>query len=223
MRKSLLKAIFVVLLILTLCPATYAEDMKMSLGLKTWYNNWKIDPDKGSSDTSDYIALAGPSLKLSYGKYFGGISVMTSLPDYEFSTTDWSRTDVDAMVGYMVHPRFSILGGWKYLRGSTDDKTNKISHSAYGPAFGVSGNYPFAKLGVTAYSNAALMLLQGNYSSAAEDTSHDIIGYSVELGVAYGLWERLSVNLGYKYQNLEWKHVTKDILSGVNFGLTYSF
>ncbi len=207
-----------------LTSSIYAEDFSFNVGLRTWYNDWEVVSDSGGSDTSDSTFMLGPNFKLSYGKFFGGVSFMTTMSDYKFSDSKWPRYDLDAMLGYMVHPRLGLIAGWKYIRGTSSTRT---SHSVYGPVFGFTFNYPIPieVLKLTFYLNGAFMPLEGElkYSGAASETNYDIIGYSGEAGFAYALIDDLSISLGYKYQNLDWRPLAEDILSGVTFGINYPF
>jgi len=211
-------------MILFFASSTYAEDFDFNVGLRTWYNDWEIAPESGSSNTSDYTFMLGPNFKVSYGKFFGGASFMGTMSDYKFSGTKWPRYDLDAMLGYMVHPRLGLVAGWKYIRGTSSTGT---SHSIYGPTFGLTFNYPIPieVVNLSFYLNGAILPLEGNLkaSGAANDTNYDIIGYSGEAGFAYAPIDNFSISLGYKYQNLDWRHLANDILSGVTLGVNYAF
>lgn len=211
-------------MMLFLASSTYAEDFDFNVGLRTWYNDWEIVPESGDSNTSDYTFMLGPNFKVSYGKFFGGASFMATMSDYKFSGSKWPRYDLDAMLGYMVHPRLGLVAGWKYIRGTNNTGT---SHSIYGPTFGLTFNYPIPieVVNLTFYLNGAILPLEGNLkvSGAANDTNYDIIGYSGEAGFAYAPIDNFSISLGYKYQNLDWRHLANDILSGVTLGVNYAF
>lgn len=213
-------------LIVLLSPALHADELKVNLGMKAWYSSWEIDGSGGESEESDFSVMVGPSMQLVYGKIFGGMSVMTAVPEYEFSTFDWGRTDIDLLMGLFVHPRISLVGGWKYLRGSTDESN---SHSAYGPAFGASFNYPVLNQRATLYLNSVLLLLKGDLKSqnlvngTTVETDFDLWGYSFEGGVAFALLEKVTLNVGYKYQDIRWQNAANDIVAGVTLGMTYSF
>lgn len=198
-----------------------SKELNFNLGLRTWYDQWRV---KAFNDAaSDYTFLIGPNFKLSYGNFFGGLSYMTSAQDYRFPSSEWSRHDLDVIFGYMVHPRFGVVGGFKYLRGK---ESTGNSHSAYGPALGLTFNYPFPieRVGLVFYLNGFFLSMQGEYKipgTSAPD--YDIIGYSGEAGLAYEAFKDFSINLGYKYQFLKWKDLADDILSGVILGVSYGF
>ncbi len=204
----------------------WAEDdaFGFNVGLRTWYNEWEIKPKSGGGETSDYTFMVGPNFKVSYGKFFCGASFLASVSDYKFTVVKWPRYDLDAMIGYMVHPRLGLVAGWKYIRGTSNTGT---SHSIYGPTFGATFNYPIPieVMSLAFYLNGAFLPLQGNIKSAGapNDVSYDIIGYSAEAGFAYAPMDKLSISLGYKYQNLDWRDLASDILSGVTLGVNYAF
>jgi len=203
---------------------TRAEDFGFNLGLRTWYNSWEIAPETVSSNKSDDTFMLGPNFKVSYGKFFAGASFLATVQDYKFSTSTWPRYDLDAMLGYMVHPRISLIAGWKYIRGT---ENTGLKHSAYGPTAGFAFNYPIPieALNLSFYLNGAFLFLEGDLtpSGSAITSSYDIIGYSGEGGLVYTAIDNLSISLGYKYQNLDWRHLATDILSGVTLGVNYAF
>jgi len=202
---------------------TWAEDWGFNVGLRTWYNDWRISPESGSSATSDYTFMVGPNFKVSYRDFFVGASFLATASDYTFPTTDWPRYDLDAMMGYMVHPRLGLVAGWKYIRGTN---STRLTHNAYGPTFGAIFNYPISieTVNLTFYLNGAFLPLKGEISApGVKDNSYDIIGYSGEAGFAYAPVDNLSISLGYKYQSLDWRHLADDILSGVTLGINYTF
>jgi opacity protein-like surface antigen len=203
-----------------------AEDVAFNLGVRGWVNQWTVKYS-GSKNTSDWIAMVGPTLKISYKNFFGGATFLQAVSDYHLPTESWSRKELDAVVGYMLHPSIGILLGYKYMSGSTN---NGVSHTANGLAFGATINYPIQDLHLTPYINGVYMPLSGeltfnngDFTKVSSTQRYDIIGYSFEAGLAYQISRRWSANLGYKYQNLDWKGVARDILSGFTIGLNYSF
>ncbi len=224
MKKWISTLGLIYLAMLFLASPTKAEEtkVKFNLGLRTWCNWWEIKA--GGDETSDPTFLLGPNFKLSYGDFFGGMSYMTSVSDYKFSTYKWSRHELDLIFGYMVHPRLGVVGGFKYLRGS--DNTER-SHSAYGLALGLSFNYPLPidVVDITFYANGFFLPMKGEYKSPAwpNPPDYDIIGYSGEAGFAYSPFQKLSINLSYKYQFLDWPGLAKDTLSGIILGVSYEF
>jgi len=223
MKKGYLVIGAAFLMMLFLSEYAFSEDFDFNVGLRTWYSDWEISPKSGSSTTSDYSFMVGPNFKVSYQKFFAGASFMATTSDYKFQNLTWPRYDLDVMIGYMVHPRLGLVAGWKSIRGTTN---TGVTHSVNGPTFGATFNYPIPMeaVNVTFYLNGAFLPLQGDISGpGSNDTSYDIIGYSAEAGFAYAPIDTLSITLGYKYQNLDWRDLANDILSGVTLGVNYAF
>ena len=215
----------IISLVMLFCSSLcHAEGLKFTGGLRTWYNDWTVENEADQTARSDYVFLVGPNVKLTYGNFFGGMSVMTTASDYNFPDSKWSRNDLDAVFGYMVHPRIGLVAGWKYLWGSSKTRG---SHTVYGPAFGFTFNYPIPieNVALSFYLNAAFMPLKGEYQApnSSNTPDYNIIGYSAEGGFAYSPFPKFTINLGYKYQNLDWRYFVSDILSGVTLGVSYEF
>jgi len=224
MKKGNIVIMAAAFTVLFLASSISAGEFGFNVGLRTWYSDWEIQPQSGGSTTSDYTFMLGPNFKVSYEKFFCGASFMGTVSDYKFQALKWPRYDLDAMIGYMVHPRLGLVAGWKYIRGTNNLGT---SHTIYGPTFGLTFNYPLPidTVNLSFYLNGAFLPLRGSlkYAGASSDTSYDIIGYSGEAGFAYAPIDNLSISLGYKYQNLDWRDLANDILSGVTLGVNYAF
>jgi len=212
------------LAIFFIAQPVYAEELKFNLGLRTWCNWWEIEVDGGVSTTSDPTFLLGPNCTISYKNFFWILSYMTTVSNYQFPASTWSRHDLDAIFGYMVHPRLSVAGGWKYIRGN---QSIGNSHTASGVSLGLSFNYPLPieAVELTFYSNAFFLPMKGEFKDKNNPNSpdYDIIGFSAEAGFAYSPFNKFFINLGYKYQYLNWKDLGNDILSGITLGVTYEF
>jgi len=224
MKRGFLLIGFVFLLIIFFLGSACAEEFGFNVGLRTWYNSWEIAPKTVPANKSDFTAMLGPNFKVSYGKFFAGASFLGTIQDYQFSKTTWPRYDLDVMLGYDVHPRISLIAGWKYIRGT---ESTGFTHKAYGPTFGFAFNQPIPieALNLSFFLNGAFLALQGEVtaSGSAGTDSYDIIGFSGEAGVIYAIAESLSISLGYKYQKLDWRELANDILSGVTLGVNYAF
>ena len=198
-----------------------ADDFYLDIGVKGWVNQWKIkfDAPDVEDTTSDTNLLIGPMIKVGYKKFFGGVTFMQAVNDYDFGEGyKWSRKDVDIVFGYMLHSRVAIFAGYKYLTGTSSIDT---SHTASGPAFGISLNFPITKIRTTIYANGVYMPLKGELNSLGIVTDHDVNSYSLEGGISVSLHKNWLVNVGYKYQYLDWRKTVEDITSGVTFGISY--
>jgi hypothetical protein len=139
----------------------------------------------GEFDSDDSSLLLGPSLKLASGRFFGGATYLVSTSDYDYSgrvlNADGSRTeeaasadraDLDVVVGFMLHPRFSLFGGYKRLvtpdasfqrrreipsENRVLDGEELLEMEITGFAFGATCNYPLPKMPIVLSANAAYM------------------------------------------------------------------
>lgn len=175
MKKYL--AGFLVLLLSFYSSVCFSEEnqqskFQVSLGIKSFLNKW----ESSSSQESKNGIIAGPTLKIGYNNFFCGISYLSSLSSYdtkyrfEESTFDsdveisLDRNDIDIIVGYMLHSRIGVFGGYKYIKydmagvtKNTEYYYNKNTNQVYyniteadndgeykskGPAIGVTANYP---------------------------------------------------------------------------------
>ena len=219
-----------------LLPAS-ADDLSITLGLKARLNNLSVSAADSSAvfDDSDSMAiLLGPSLKLTYKKFFVGVTwLQTAWRRYTFDyynitfsepmTIDLSMSEIDALGGYMFHPRFGAFIGYKSISSdATPIATSPTTSQFYdlsikGPAIGVTGNIPLGKLPMLAVANASYVAIT-EYSFAPTNTEQKGSGYALEAGVTYDPFEDWLFYLGLKLQRYEadlgdeWK----------SFGLTIS-
>lgn len=190
--------------------------VNFGLGVKAWYNQYDVQvtlsgddeddfDDETSSELNDFAdsgLVAGPSLQLSYKKFFGGISYLMSLSDYENSDGDsFERKDLDLVTGYMVHDRLGVLIGYKNVDLEYSDGTNgERSGLAVGAAF----NYPVQ----IAPKNTLVLTLNGTLFPSLKIKEDPIdtngIGFSVELGAAYPIANWV-FSLGVKMQYFEFE------------------
>ena len=120
----------------------FAQEFSASVGMKAWYNKWEGFLAWEDLDSEDYSLLVGPSVKLSYGRFFGGVNYLLSTSDYEEShSSTWDvsefdsaedpsgiegsvwqeadakadREDLDILAGVMIHPRVGVFFGYKRI------------------------------------------------------------------------------------------------------------
>ena len=181
--------------------------LNYSLGLRFWYSYYDGEySGSGSSfsEGSDAAIMVGPSLQGSYGKFFGGMTFLKALQDYELedgSTMD--RYDLDLLVGYRLHDRVGLVLGYKYI--NLDWESGDGTRS--GPVLGAAFNYPIMPGG---WKNPLILLFNVNLfpmltfedSYGSIDVDDNGNGYSMELGVAYPISSWV-FSLGYKLQHIE--------------------
>ena len=77
----------------------YGQDVTFSVGVKAWYNAWEYELPADTYD-SDPVLMIGPSFSIKYDKFFGGVSLLVSLGEYEWSGgVDADRRDIDLIAG----------------------------------------------------------------------------------------------------------------------------
>jgi len=222
--KKVIGVIVLTLPLLFFSMASAEEKPAFNVGIKSWYNSWE-----SGSVKSDPILMMGPSITLKLDKFFAGISYLTSLADYEFSDVLLSgdkltgkRNDLDLVVGYMFHPRVGIVGGYKHISGDftytwagfEGDAEMTVS----GPVLGVTANYPIENTPAVLFGNLTYLSGEAEFTGGGGSITEDASGTTLDLGVAYSVSERTSVNLGYKHQDFE-----GDIFSGFTFGINFAF
>ncbi len=225
------KLLFVlsVLLIVFSCSAVFAEDVKVTVGVKGWFNTWKESFTESTGnlnrDFDSPVWLAGPSLNIRYSNFFVGALYMKSMSDYTFkedtvdpttyhnltNTFTVDRQDLDVFAGYMFTPRVGMFVGYKTISAdkklkSYDKNTGTTTNSDYctydfkGPGLGLLGNLPLNDT-VTLYGNLAYMSMKFEQASPTNGTGTATLnGFSAEAGISFGLATSLSGNIGYKIQ-----------------------
>jgi hypothetical protein len=213
-------------------PFATANDLSITLGLKARFNNLTASVADSSvifDDADSWAILLGPSLKMAYKKFFVGVTWLQTVQqrytlDYydiarsQPSSTDVSMSEIDALAGYMLHPRFGAFVGYK----SISAKMTPVANLNYdlvikGPAIGVSGNVPLGKLPMLAVASASYLAIT-EYAFAPTNTGQKGSGYALEIGTTYDPFEDWVFYLGLKLQRYEadlgdeWK----------SFGLTIS-
>lgn len=228
-RSSLVISAMLTLLLLFSTTAFAADEERagsVSVGIKGWYN--KFDYTYGSTSpttaSTDYKLMVGPSIKGSYKNFFGGVTYLTTISDYnlEFSPTDVmevSRKDWDIIAGYMLHPRIGLFIGYKNIELSFEGGSRQSS----GPAAGLTGNLPLGDAGFSLYGNVSYMRFSDKWSyDAGGDFDEKSNGYSGELGVTYSFLQRASASLGYKHQLIK-RDTEDEAYTGATFSLDYRF
>lgn len=237
MKKRLVIMALTVMLILV-STLVFAQDIKTTLSLKGWYNSMEIKLPLGEKQESDNtVLMIGPGLNVTFGNnIFLGGSLLRALSDYEFSYYEYpsngvekiSRTDIDLMGGYMFTPRFGAFIGYKYIGGDYTDEWPKgrvwseAKYSISGPGIGILGNIPLSKT-VLLYGNLSYMSLDFELDPDTGLTVTEAVdGASAEIGVAFAVSPKISLNVGFKSQSLE-AEIVKFTFTGLTVGFNYNF
>jgi opacity protein-like surface antigen len=234
--------VLVASLMVMFTSTAFADDTKVTVGVKAWQNKWEEKNDT----TFDFGSslMVGPTLNVRFSNnWFVGGSYLVTTQDYE--TNDFvlngdkltiSRSDLDLFAGYMFTPQFGMFFGYKSI--SNDAKytykplglnNSKLADwDITGPGIGIVGNIPLNET-IALYGNLAIMFMKSKFTSAADGSSDttDLTGASLEAGVSFAFAESFSANLGYKVQSFSGDDnaggTTTDTYSGVIFALNYRF
>ena len=238
-----------ILLIMFVGIANAAENgdgVKVTLGLKNWITTWTATPNgwPGKPDlTSPVVLITGPTVKLSYGKVYGGFSYTENVSKYNFEGNDgskniqfqYTRSDIDFLLGYFVHPNISLFLGYKYFTGSSnlkDSTYNMGVHKGSGLVIGASFNLLIEKLYIVPYLNIAYMPLEGESQTNANPdtgrttdlvTTYRLPGYVIEGGISTLPFHNFAASIGYKYQVMDWDNEARDTIRGATVSLNYLF
>lgn len=246
MKKILM--VLVAMLMTLSSSMVFADDdsnVKVTVGVKTWYNWWThsityADSTSKSWDNGSAFML-GPSLNVKFGKVFLGASYLQSTSNYKapdwFTTGDtmeFERKDIDATVGIMFTPYFGAFIGYKsidapmkYTNPPAISGESVGSWKLKGPGIGVLGNVPLGS-SAALYGNLAFLRVSQEFAyNTGTQSSFDMTGASIELGGAFAIVRHLSSNIGLKYQTFfgddsagNTQHQT---FYGPVFGLNLSF
>jgi len=208
----------IVLAIILSFGVAYGQDMTFSVGLKTWYNAWEYEDFSGTYD-SDPVLMIRPIVSIKKDKFFGGVSLLSSIGKYEWSGgVEADRRDIDFIAGYMFHPRLGVFVGWKNLKAEFSASDTYI----YGPGVGLTGNYP-VRDNIVLFGSLSYMFL--DYEIDPGDT-YDSNGFSFEGGAAYIISPNWNASIGYKYQKFTADFNGTDLddtFSGLTLGANYRF
>ncbi len=205
--------------LISFCSSTvHADDPSIAIGIKVRHNSLTIDISNNFvmfDDAEDSQLLAGPSLKFAYGKFFCGATWLQTLDRYTFDFssftandeghTDISMSDLDVIIGYMFHPGFGVIVGYKSLTGrATPHFDHRFDFSMKGPAIGVTANYPLGSSPLLLVANLSYMpSMEYAFLEPPQGSKQDAAGYSVEIGFTYDKFEKSAFSLGIKHQELE--------------------
>lgn len=241
-KRALSISLSLVFAFLFAAPVFAADETHVVVGLKSWYARWR----SGSKQTNggqrisvrsgNSVFLAGPSLKISKGRFFSGITYVASTQDFKFDLQtkkdSMSRNDLDAIAGFMVHPRVGLFAGFKYIHGTSRtvepgraDWTSDFR--LYGASYGVAVNYPVEGTSVVLAGSASYIPVKfrdrGGTSGREVNKTRGFMNV-YEGSASYALSNKLSVNAGYKHQTFKASSLAGvEIFSGYTFGADYRF
>ena len=182
-------AVLCIATILCSSAAFADDDVKVTLGLKGWYNWWTHSAtySDGSSNSwnNGSAFMIGPSLNLKFGKVFLGASYLQSTSNYKApdwfdngggDTMEFERKDLDLTVGFMFTPYFGAFVGYKtidapmkYTNPNSTPTFSGVDMGSWklkGPGIGILGNAPLGR-SAAFYGNLAFLSVKQEYEYPA--------------------------------------------------------
>ena len=179
--------------------AAEADQVRFTLGLKLWYNNWETWGHPFEAERSDTKLTWIPALGASYGRFFGSFSYFNKTR-YNFPVTygNVDRREMDLSAGYWVLQgeggRIGVSVGYKEVRQKFSTVDEKITA-------------PFIGLTASGHITGPWSLyMSGAYGPAKETfQGFEATGYyaSTEAGIAYALARSTVLTAGYKTQVID--------------------
>lgn len=230
MKKQIVSGVVAVLLLLAVSGAARAESgTEVSVGLKTWMNEWNRDVQGGVSAKASSIWMVGPAVEVEFANHlFTEASYMVSASNYKFDvegvTTEVDRKDIDLAVGYQINHKVGVFLG--YRNSAFKEKDTDIKETVFGPLAGVRGAFPvnekLSLVGKLTYLHTKLKIEEPELVS-----TDGAPGWIAEAGVKYAFAKHVAGVLGYKYETTK---ATKadgaeitDTFSGFTLDMTYTF
>jgi opacity protein-like surface antigen len=204
MKRILIGAVAVLLLIAANGMALAQERTEVEVGLKMWINDWTEDAPGFLSNTSDSTVLLGPAIEVKLPNYFFlEASYLFSTADYDFPDTGdkIERQDLDAAIGYMIVPGFGVLAGYK--DASFKNRDLGFTFDLYGPVIGIIGIAQVDPY-LSFYGRLDYLFTKFKTDNPLNPfPREDNPGWMFELGVKYAFTREFSGSIGYKYETYE--------------------
>jgi hypothetical protein len=204
-----------------------ADDLNVSVGFKTWFNNWKSD-DKAFQGTNPLTVESHgkgwiPTVGLRYKDFFVSASGVIGT-DYNHGTIKtlvgfpgdkmgMRRKEMDINLGYFVHPWVALSVGYKALYSNftccPPDRFFKVSYDYHSPTLGLSANIPIPEWnefpsGFSVYGNAGGGYMWVHPSHNAVNNTNHAFYSNFEGGIAYKIPPLpVALSVGYRYQRIE--------------------
>jgi hypothetical protein len=201
------------------------DDLNVSIGFRTWFNNWKSPgkvfrqpgniPLKLDTDGEGWIPTLGIRYKdffISASGLFGSNYDHSDIPTFPDLEMRMQRKEVDVNLGYYILPWLAVSAGYK---GVFLDYTClplarcfKDDYDFNGPTAGLSVNIPIPEWkkfsGFSVYGNAGGGYMWAHESATAGGGVTNHAYYSnFEAGIAYKPPVPFALTFGYRYQRIE--------------------
>jgi|GEM_PF-2171999 len=242
MKKFILRVAMACLFLAVFYVQGYAEEKKdekahITVGVKTWintYDQWERSGNNEYSVDVNTVTMVGPVVGITWDKYFAGISYLQTLNDYDYTVRQTNgtstntgkdkRKELDLSLGYYVHPRVGAFVGYKNVWWDINERDGGQSTvKLFGPAVGLTFNYPLGKSGFTPFATAAYYWLHYTQTATTSNprTAYAMTGPSAEAGLAY-TYRSITLTAGYKY-HAYYSDNNEMTFGGPVFSINYAF
>ncbi len=226
MKRILVGAAAVLLLIAGSGVAHAEERQGIDVGLKMWFNDWTHDVPGFPSTTSDTTTLFGPTIEAKFPNHvFVEGSFLVSTYDYDFSDgTRFDRQDLELKIGYMIVPEFGVLTGYK--NSSMKERAGPdsgLQDTLSGPLIGIIGIARFDEY-LSFYLKLDYLFTRFEETGAGPSFSEGSPGWIFDIGVKFAFTRQFSGTLGYKYETNEGNDTNiQDSFSGLTLSGMLTF
>ncbi len=203
-----------------------AEGTEITVGVKSWVNDWKHEVPEEGSTKSDNILLVGPAVEVEFANhFFAEASYLFSTSDYtldeEGFDANFDRKDLDLAVGYSFCKNFGAFVGY---RDSSFEMSNfDAEETSYGPLLGVQGSVAVNEA-LSVYAKGTYLITRLKAEEDGHSVTEDAPGWIAEVGVKYAFTKHIGADLGYKYEWTEGDDSDiEDTFQGVTLGVFYTF
>jgi len=258
MRKIAVMSLFIIAIVASPVMLRAAQ---WSLGVTSMYMFWEPSWN-GTYDTAevDPFMLYGAIGSVSFSKNWtfslvGMFGTGEGRLEHEYLGTkteveqDMMRFDLDAILSYRFHERFSFFGGLKYIDWNFDANSVTVNNvpannnyddhagaHGMGVGFGLSYNHPIIAQKLFLIANVSFvymdlyyaLFIQGTMQNQnfENDQNYRAYGFNTTLSLSY-YFESLStaIALGGRYQRLSYSAVDEDYYNmddDILYGITFS-
>jgi hypothetical protein len=183
------------------------DDIKYSLGLKTW-NHTFAAPSKSSLTVNS--PLVSGSVKYKDFSFTASSLLQTTYVDSSNSVLA-TRTDVDYAFGYTIFDKVTLILGSKTISGPN-------VKDMVGMFYGLSAAQPIHEQGFVFGT-----LAQSNNVSNLDGLSADGKFSLVDVGYGHVINKNTTVNIGYRQQIFTTAVNDKHTMGGITFGVGFNF
>ncbi|MBN1356269.1 outer membrane beta-barrel protein [bacterium] len=210
MRNGRIGIAAVIIGFLGFIPAVSAVEFHATIGLEYWYADYEykalaVGSDEYVTYSADTDGLYGPTLHLSFDKFFIGATYRIGTFSFEQFENEGDRKDFNLFAGYTFGNHFSLRLQYETMNFTHDfdatsgrDQTQTalgLSASAF-TNIGESGFFVYGSFTYAPFGEAESELY---WSTDKISEKEDAVKWNGEAGLSYSFKVPLSITAGYRY------------------------